>query len=254
MGKQKGSRSGILSAVWICCALSVCGAGADKGDNKLSALGHSPRTWTSVNGNVLQAAFEGEAEGKVYLRLANGTTVATTRAKLSPNDLAWIDALSNSDAADAKTLSFSKVTMRDTLEMVEYRRIKRVFLHSYANREDNDRNDKMLGFLKRDAQKIFGWSFIDSECYRPPQGRGGRVKKIVFTLQSSVPLQEGVEIVRDKFGMVLGETIFVKESVDRGRKVWEVQGGPDYVSRVLLVAGYDRERVMRFEVQFPPPK
>ena len=81
----------------VCLALAASACCLAQNPPPAQPPANPVRTWTSVNGNTIEGAFVKEEEGKVYLLRPDGSTIATTRAKLSPNDLAWIDKRSNPD-------------------------------------------------------------------------------------------------------------------------------------------------------------
>ncbi|MDD4102449.1 MAG: hypothetical protein PHU80_07445 [Kiritimatiellae bacterium] len=217
------------------------------------ATPYPERTWTSVNGNTVQASFDREADGKIFLKRPDGSTVATTRAKLSPNDLAWIDAAHNPEQSD-KTLSFAKATMPETNRMEQYRRLRRLIIRTYANLTNNDRDDKMLAFLERDALSMYGWQYIGSDCYLTASGKKGKVKEMFFRPQEPVPLREAVEIVRDKFTIVMPDPVLLKQVMYHGEQAWEVLNPPDYLARVLLLVDEETSHIKRFDIHFPQPK
>jgi len=218
------------------------------------AASHPQRVWTSVNGNTVQAAFEREEDGKIFLKRPDGSIVATTRAKLSPNDLAWIDAVNNPAQAQAeKTLSFTKATISETNNMEHYRKVRRLIIRTYANLTNNDRDDKMLAFLERDALPIFGWGFVGSQCYMTPAGKKGKVKEMYFRPQEPVPLREAVQMMRDKFTIVMPDPVLVKQVAYYGGQAWELQNPPDYLSRVLLLVDESNGNIKRFDIHFPRP-
>lgn len=211
------------------------------------------RTWTSVNGNTIEGAFVREEDGKVFLRRPEGATISTTRDKLSPNDLAWIDTRAAAAADAPKALSFPKATMSETNKMEEYKKIRRLILRSYTQLTNNDRDDKALAFLERDAQKMYGWQFIGSDCYLTKAGKKGKIKELYFVPEIPVPLREAVQMARDKFVLIFPDPVVVKEVRHGGEACWELQDPPDYVSRVLLLVDPDTEKIRRFDFQFPPP-
>lgn len=211
------------------------------------------RTWTSVNGNTIEGSFVKEEAGKIFIKRTDGSTVATTRAKLSPNDLTWIDAR-NAPADAGKTQSFTKATQLETTKMEGYKKIRRVIIKTYTQLTNNDRDDKMLAFLERDALSMFGWQFISSDCYLTKAGKKGKIKELTFMPQAPVPLREAVQMVRDKFTLVMPDPVVVKEVTHDGEAYWEVQNPPDYVARVLLMVDPETKNVKRFDLFFPPPE
>jgi len=221
----------------------------------LHAQGQQPapsRIWTSVNGNTVEGSFMKEEEGKIFIKRPDGSQVATTRAKLSPDDLAWIDGR-NAPAVSVKTESFPKAVLLETNKMEEYKKIRRLILKTYTLLTNNDRDDKMLAFLERDALSMYGWAAISSDCYPTPSGKRGKLKTLTFIPQAPIPLREAVQMARDKFTLALPDPAVVREIVLDGETYWEVQSLPPYVSRALLLAGPTPKTVTRFDFQFPPP-
>ncbi|MDD2455355.1 MAG: SHD1 domain-containing protein [Kiritimatiellae bacterium] len=245
-------RTPLMTGVF-CIFLNACALRAGAQAQPQPTAPRPQRVWTSVNGNTVQAAFEREEDGKIFLKRPDGSTVATTRAKLSPNDLAWIDAARNPAQAD-KTLSFTKATMPETNRMEHYRKVRRLIIRTYANLTDNDRDDKMLGFLERDALSIHGWGYIGSDCYLTPAGKKGKIKELYFRPQEPVPLREAVEMARDKFTIVMPDPVLVKQVSYQGGQAWELQNPPDYLARVLLLADEETGNIKRFDIHFPRPK
>ena len=223
-------------------------------EQKAAQTAESPsRIWTSVNGNTIEGAFVKEAEGKIFIKRPDGSTVATSRAKLSPNDLAWIDTR-NAPAAAGKTQAFTKATQLETTKMEGYKLVRRLIIKTYTQLTNNDRNDKMLAFLERDAFSMYGWKFIGSDCYLTKAGKKGKIKELQFMPQSPVPLREAVQMVRDKFTLILPDPVTVKEVTYEGEACWEVQNLPDYVARVLLQIDPETKNIKRFDLHFPPPE
>ena len=210
------------------------------------------RIWTSVNGNEIEGAFVKEEDGKVYIKRQDGTMIATSRAKLSPNDLLWIDRR-NAPGQVAKTESFNKATQLETTKMEGYKLIRRLILKTYTQLTNNDREDKMLGFLERDALSMYGWQFIASECYLTKAGKKGKIKSMKFIPQRAVPLREAVQMTRDKFTLTMPDPVIVKEVSIYGETFWEVQDPPSYAGRVLLLVDPDTKDIKRFDFHFPPP-
>ena len=214
---------------------------------------HPTRTWTSVNGNTVDGAFVKEEEGKIYLKRPDGSTIATSRAKLSPLDLAWIDtqaAATNS----ARTLSFTLASQLEKNKMLEHRKVRRLILKTYTQLTNNDRDDKMLAFLERDAQSMYGWHFISSDCYLTKSGKKGKIKELFFLAQQPVELREAVQMVRDKFTLAMPDPVVVKEVALDGDTFWEVQNPPPYVGRALLLVDPETKNIKRFDFHFPPPE
>jgi hypothetical protein len=211
------------------------------------------RTWTSVNGNTIDGAFVKEEEGKIYIKRPDGSTIATGREKLSPLDLAWIDNKNAPTNSADKTLSFTMATQLEKNKMEEHKRVRRIFIKTYTLLTNNERADKTLGFLERDAQSMYGWKFISDECYRTPSDKKGKIKTMNFLAQVPVELREAVQMVRDKFTLPIPDPVVVKEISEDGETYWEVQNLPDYVSRVLLLVDPETKNIKRFDLHFPPP-
>ena len=211
------------------------------------------RTWTSVNGNTVDGAFVKEEEGKVFIKRPDGSMLATTRDKLSPLDLAWIDN-TTAPSNTVKTLSFIKATQLETNKMEEYKRIRRLILKTYTLLTNNDRSDKMLAFLERDAQSMYGWKFISSECYLTKNDKKGKIKMLSFLAQVPVPLREAVQMVRDKFTLPMPDPVTAKEISENGDTYWEVLNPPSYVSRILLLVDPETKNIKCFNLYFPPPE
>jgi len=211
------------------------------------------RTWTSVNGNTVDGSFVKEEEGKVLIKRSDGSMLATTRDKLSPLDLAWIDSKA-APSNTVKTLSFPKATQLETTKMEQYKLIRRLIIKTYTLLTNNDRDDKMLAFLERDAQSMYGWKVISSECYRTKSDKKGKIKMISFLAQAPVPLREAVQMVRDKFTLPLPDPATAKEISEDGETYWEVLNLPPYVSRVLLLVDSETKNIKSFNLYFPPPE
>ena len=211
------------------------------------------RTWTSVNGNTVDGAFVKEEEGKVFIKRPDGSMLATTRDKLSPLDLAWIDH-TTAPSNTVKTLSFAKATQLETTKMEQYKLIRRLIIRSYTVLTNNDRSDKSLAFLVRDAQSMYGWKFISDECYPTKSGKKGKIKLLSFLAQAPVPLGEAVQMVRDKFTLILPDPVTVKEISEDGETYWEVLNLPSYISRVLLLVDPETKNIKSFNIHFPPPE
>ncbi len=210
------------------------------------------RTWTSVNGNTLEGAFVREEAGKVFLKLDDGRLVGTTRDKLSPADLAWIDG-ATAPAENAKTLAFSQATQLEKNKMTEHRKIRRLIIKTYAGLTNNDRDDKMLAFLQRDATSMYGWTDISADFYLTKTGKRGKVKEMTFLPQLPVELREAVQMARDKFTLVMPDPVVVKQVEEDGETYWELQNPPEYVSRVRLLVDGETRKIRRFDLTFPPP-
>jgi len=211
------------------------------------------RTWTSVNGNTVDGAFVKEENGKIFLKRPDGSMIATSRDKLSPLDLAWIDGATTSTATAAKSLAFTKATQLETTKMEQYKLVRRLIIKTYTQLTNNDRNDKMLAFLERDAQSMYGWKFVSSDCYPTKTGKKGKIKSLVFLAQVPVPLREAVQMVRDKFTIPMTDPVTVKEISEEGETYWEVQNLPEYVSRILLLVDPETKNIKSFNLSFPPP-
>jgi len=216
------------------------------------AKAHPTRTWTSVNGNTLEGAFVKEEQGKVFIRRADGSTVGTTRDKLSPNDLAWIDTAS-SPADAARTLSFNLATQLEKNKMEVHRKVRRLIIKTYTQLTNNDRDDKMLFFLQRDATSMYGWTHISADCYLTKNDKKGKIKEMTFIPPAPVELREAVQMVRDKFTLVLPDPVIVKEISLDGEDYWDVLNPPDYVARILLLVDAETQKIRRFDLRFPPP-
>jgi len=210
------------------------------------------RTWTSVNGNTIEGSFVKEEEGKIYIKRHDGSTIATGREKLSPLDLVWIDS-KNAPTNTAKTLSFALATQLEKNKMEEHKKVRRLIIRTYTQLTNNDRSDKTLAFLERDAQKMYNWKVITDECYLTKSGKKGKIKTMNFLAQAPVELREAVQMVRDKFTLPLPDPAVVKEISEDGETYWEVQNLPDYVSRVLLLVDPETKNIKRFDLHFPPP-
>ena len=251
-------RSTLSLTVWLACAAPLLA------QQHADALAEAPmRIWTSVNGNEVEGAFMKEEDGKVFLKRPDGTTIATSRAKLSPNDLLWIDQRNAPPGKAAKTESFTKATQLETTKMEEYKKIRRLILKTYADLTNNDRDDKMLGFLERNENPnvpkkeksgpVYGWGFVSSECYLTPAGKKGKLKILRFLATVPIPLREAVQMTRDKFTLVMPDPVIVKEVSHDGDTYWEVQNLPPYVSRALLLVDPATKNIRRFDFHFPPP-
>jgi hypothetical protein len=210
------------------------------------------RTWTSVNGNTVEGAFVKEEGGKVYLQLPDGKLIGTTREKLSPLDLAWIEGATAPSTA-VKTLSFTPATQLEKNKMLEHRKVRRLILKTYTLLTNNDRDDKMLFFLQRDAMSMYGWTYVSADCYLTKTGKKGKIKEMTFLPQLPVELREAVQMVRDKFTLSLPDPVVVKQVEEDGETYWEVLSPPDYVSRVLLLVDAETQKIRRFDLTFPPP-
>ncbi|MDD3585255.1 MAG: hypothetical protein PHG74_14690, partial [Kiritimatiellae bacterium] len=234
-------------------AAGVCLTAIAQEAPQASAASEAPmRAWTSINGNIVEGAFVKEENGKVFLKRPDGSIVATTRAKLSPNDLLWIDARLNPEKV-AKTESFAKATQLEINKMEGHKKVRRLILHTYTKLTNNDRDDKMLAFLIRDAFSMYGWQYIGADCYLTKSGKKGKIKEMQFMPQEPVPLREAVQMTRDKFTLALPDPVIVKEISEDGDTFWEVQGAPPYVSRILLLVDPGTQNIKRFDFTFPPP-
>ena len=214
------------------------------------------RTWTSVNGNLLEGAFVMEEDGKIYIRRTNGRVAATSRAKLSPNDLAWI-ATATQTKPDRPVRSFEKATPKQIMEMEVYKSIRKVNMKTYAKLTNNNREDKTLAFLLRDAQKIYGWSDILADCYPDEKGGRGKLKALNFIMVNAVPLGEAVLMAKEKFQLEMEYPLVVEREVVDGEGFWKLRDVPKYLSAVKLkeADGSTAEKPLidRFDVLFPPP-
>jgi hypothetical protein len=213
---------------------------------------HPSRTWTSVNGNTIEGAFVKEDGGKIYIQRPDGSMIGTTRDKLSPLDLAWIDGAS-APSNTTKTLSFTLATQLEKNKMEVHRLVRRLIIKTYSQLTNNDRDDKMLFFLQRDALSMYGWTAVSADCYLTKSGKKGKIKEMTFIPQGQVELREAVQMVRDKLTLTMPDPVVVKEISEDGEKYWEVQNPPDYVSRVLLLVDEETKKIKRFDIKFPPP-
>ncbi len=214
---------------------------------------HPSRTWTSVNGNTIEGAFVKEEGGKVFIRRPDGSMIGTTREKLSPLDLAWIDGAS-SPSNSVKTLSFTLATQLEKNKMEVHRLVRRLIIKTYTQLTNNDRDDKMLFFLQRDALSMYGWTAVSADCYLTKSGKKGKIKEMTFIPQGEVDLREAVQMVRDKFTLTMPDPVIAKEISFDGETYWEIQNPPEYVSRVLLLVDEESKKIKRFDLKFPPPE
>lgn len=219
------------------------------------------RKWTSVSGDQIEGSFVREEEGKVFLRRPNGKLISTRRARLSPNDLAWIASVTapKQEGGAAQVLSFERATKPQLHKMTHYHQIKRIIIRTYTKQTNNYRDDKMLAFLVQDATKIWGWMAVMADCYPLPDGRKGKVKRMAFLVANEIPLREAVQMTQDKFQLRMPYPITVKRVMVEGEPYWEVQNQPSYISRILLketeVKGPDSSATVdQFIFQFPPPE
>lgn len=231
-------------------ALALSAASASRAQEKPKAYPH--RTWTSVNGNTLDGAFVKEEGGKVYIQLSDGKLVGTGRDKLSPLDLAWIDGATAPSNA-VKTLSFPQATQLEKNRMEVHRKVRRLIIKSYTQLTNNDRDDKSLAFLQRDAMSMYGWTYVSADCYLTKSGKKGKIKEMTFLPQLPVELREAVQMVRDKFTLVMPDPVTVREVHEDGETYWDVLSPPDYVSRVRLLVDAETGKIRRFDLFFPPP-
>lgn len=215
--------------------------------------GHPVRTWMSVNGNTVDAAFLRQDGSRVLLQRPDGTTVATSRERLSPNDQAWIDQVISPTRA-VNTRSFTQATQLEKNRMEEYRKVRRIILRTYTQLTNNEREDKALGFLQRDAFSKFGWRQVDATCYPTPSGQRGKIQEMSFHPQQPIELREAVQMARDKFVLVMPDPVVVEEVLDAGDLYWEVRNPPEYVSRLRLLMDPESGKVRRFDFLFPPPE
>ncbi len=233
-----------LLVLFLCCPLFAQEQSAEKAQ--------PARTWTSVNGNTIDGAFVKEEDGKIFIKRPDGSTIATSREKLSPFDLAWIDT-KNAPTNSAKTLSFTLATQLEKNKMEEHKKVRRLFIKSYTELTNNDRNDKTLAFLERDAQSMYGWQAVTDACYLTKSGKKGKVKIMNFLPQAPVELREAVQMARDKFAIPMPDPVLVKEVSVEGERFWEIQNPPDYISRLLLLVDPETKNIKRFDIHFPPP-
>ena len=247
---------------WLPCAAALCVAPLFAQEQESTEP--PMRVWTSVNGNEVEGSFVKEEDGKVYLKRPDGTTIATTREKLSPNDLLWIDQRTAPPGKAEKTESFTKAKQLEITKMEEYKKIRRLFLKTYADLTNNDRENKMLAFLERnedpnvpDKEKsgpVYGWGFVSSECYLTPAGKKGKIKILRFFAKAPIELREAVQMTRDKFVLTMPDPVVVKEVTFNGDTYWEVQNPPPYVARALLLVDPATKNIKRFDFHFPPPE
>lgn len=240
----------VAPALALLVALACLGAAAQTPPP--AAKTNPVRTWTSVNGNTLDGSFVREEEGKVYILRSNGTTVATTRDKLSPLDLAWIDQTSAPTNA-VNTQTFTQAPLLEKNKMEQHRLVRRLIIKTYTLLTNNDRDDKMLAFLERDAQSMYGWKFISSECYLGKNDKKGKLKRLTFLAQAPMPLREAVQMARDKFTLPMPDPVTVRETTVEGEPCWELLNPPDYVSHVYLIIDPESKNIKSFELHFPPP-
>ncbi len=240
-----------LTVSWCVAALWFSGLLPVSAQEKPASF--PARTWTSINGNTIDGSFVKEDEGKVFIKRADGSTISTSRAKLSPLDLVWIDA-KNAPTNTARTLSFTLATQLEKNKMEEHKRVRRVIIKTYTQLTNNDRADKTLAFLERDAQSMYGWKFISDDCYLTKSGTKGKIKTMNFLAQVPVELREAVQMARDKFTLPMTDPVVVKEISEDGETYWELQNPPDYVSRVLLLVDPETKNIKRFDLHFPPPE
>ena len=212
------------------------------------------RTWVSVNGNEVRAAFLREEEGRIFLQRPDGKVVATRRSKLSPNDLAWIDGRS---AKAEERFSFPRAKLIETNRMEQYRLIRRIIVETLTRLKNNARDDKRLAFVIRDAFTQYGWVSILADYYQDANGKIGNVKSLRFTPRKPVALREAVAMVRDKFVLAFPETMTARRVTINGTAYWEILSPPSYVSRILLSEeehNGEASTVNEFALFFPPPQ
>lgn len=236
---------------WFCAATLAFCCLATTAQEKPKA--HPSRTWTSVNGNTVDGSFVKEEGGKVFIQRPDGSMIGTTREKLSPLDLAWIDG-ANAPSNTTKTLSFTQATQLEKNKMEVHRKVRRLIIKTYTQLTNNDRDDKMLFFLQRDALSMYGWTAVSADCYLTRSGNKGKIKEMTFIPQGPVELREAVQMVRDKFTLTMPDPVLVKEISVEGETYWEVQNPPEYVSRVLLLVDEETKKIKRFDLKFPPPE
>jgi len=138
--------------------------------------------------------------------------------------------------------------------MEVHRLVRKLIIKTYTQLTNNDRDDKMLFFLQRDALSMYGWTAVSADCYLTKSGKKGKIKEMTFIPQGEVELREAVQMVRDKFTLTLPDPVVVKEISEDGETYWEVQNPPDYVSRVLLLVDEETKKIKRFDLRFPPPE
>ncbi|MBQ7187781.1 MAG: hypothetical protein IJR99_00035 [Kiritimatiellae bacterium] len=214
------------------------------------------RTWTSVNGNEVEGAFLKEEDGKIFLRRPDGKVISTKRSKLSPNDLAWIDARGKKPGA-VETFTFPLATLLETNHMEHYRKIRRIIVETLTKLRNNDRADKRMAFIVRDATVQYGWASITPDFYLDERGKVGKVKKLSFTPIEPIPLREAVQMVRDKFVLPYSGPMTVRRTRIGAEPCWEVLQPPAYVSKIYLMEeNHDGEKslISSFDLTFPPPE
>ncbi|MBR4171475.1 MAG: hypothetical protein IKR48_07475 [Kiritimatiellae bacterium] len=213
------------------------------------------RTWTSINGNEVEGAFLKEEDGKIFLKRPDGKVIATKRSKLSPNDLTWIDTRGKKPATE--TYTFPLATLLETNHMEHYRKIRRIIVETLTKLRNNDRADKRMAFIVRDATIQYGWASITPDFYLDERGKVGKVKKLSFTPIEPIPLREAVQMVRDKFVLPYAGPMTVRRIQLRGEPCWEVLQPPAYVSKIYLMEeNHDGEKslINSFDLTFPPPE
>lgn len=237
-----------LSRVVLVVGVAVAGVAL----GEVTGTNLTTRTWTSVNGNQIEASFLREEGGVVFLQRPDGTLIKSARDRLSPNDLLWIDKRGE-QGESRKSESFTKATLLETTKMEHYKLIRRMFLKTYADLTNNDRDDKALAFLERDARSIFGWAYIASDCYLTKSGKRGKLRTLKFVPQAPIPLREAVQMARDKFSLVMPDPVVVREIYEDGETFWELQSPPPFVARALLLVDSYSKNIRRFDFHFPPP-
>jgi len=218
------------------------------------------RTWTSINGNTADGAFQREATGRIYFKHVNGMNIAINRDRLAPDDLAWVDAQIQRATAQAnpgsapEIAAFPALTANEIQRLPGYRKIRKLSIKTYAKSTDNHREDKTLAFLIRDAEKIFGWSSVVDTCYPNTDGTKGMLKDICFYASEPYGLGEAAHILRDKFSMDMPYPIRLKKVVEGSSVAWELLDLPDYVSKVELRTSFDGQKINSFFFHFPKPE
>lgn len=251
--------SALFSATWIFTAMMI-GRGVTHAQTPAAPHAFPVRTWTSINGNTADGTFQREANGRIYFKHVNGMSIAINRDRLAPDDLAWVDAQVQRVAAQAnpgsapEIATFPALTANEMQRLPNYRKLRKLDVKTYAKRTDNHREDKALAFLIRDAEKIFGWSYVVDSCYPNTDGTKGMLKDICFYASEPYGLGEAAYILRDKFSMDLPYPIRLKKVVEGSSASWELLDPPDYVTKVELRTSFDGQKINSFFFNFPKPE
>ena len=251
--------SALFSATWIFTAMMI-GRGVTHAQTPAAPHAFPVRTWTSINGNTADGTFQREANGRIYFKHVNGMSIAINRDRLAPDDLAWVDAQVQRVAAHAnpgsapEIATFPALTANEMQRLPNYRKLRKLDVKTYAKRTDNHREDKALAFLIRDAEKIFGWSYVVDSCYPNADGTKGMLKDICFYASEPYGLGEAAYILRDKFSMDLPYPIRLKKVVEGSSASWELLDPPDYVTKVELRTSFDGQKINSFFFNLPKPE